>query len=172
MLMSDADSRDLPGPLEPPALQDVMSEFAHHIVNRLFSVGLSLDSAHSIVGNGPAGDRVAAATDEVDRLIREVRDHVFAGRGQGTQAGLAAESRRDGQERPAQTADRAALLQERMARTARALQAGAADYAALLEQRAGLTRQPQRMDYQVEIKWWRAFAEQAEQTAERWEQLP
>ena len=67
--MSDADSRNLPGPLEPSALQDAMSEFAHHIVNRLFSVGLRLDSARSIVGKGPAGDRVAAAADEVDRLI-------------------------------------------------------------------------------------------------------
>ncbi len=170
--MSDADGRNLPGPLEPPASQDAMSEFAHHIVNRLFSIGLSLDSAHSIVGNGPAGDRVAAATDQVDRLIREVRDHVFAERGQRTQADLARESRLDGQERSAPTADRVALLQERMARTARALQAGAADYTALLEQRADLTRQPQRMDYQVEIKRWRAFAEQAEQTAERWEQPP
>jgi hypothetical protein len=87
MLMSDADSQDMPGPLEPPVPQDAMLEFAHHIVNRLFSIGLSLDSARSIVGKGPAGDRVAAATDEVDRLIREIRDYVFAGRGQGTQAG-------------------------------------------------------------------------------------
>ena len=170
--MSDADSPNLPGPLEPPAPQDVMSKFAQHIVNRLFSVGLSLDSAHSILGDGPAGDRVAAATDQVDHLIREVRDYVFTERGQRTQADLPGESRRDGQERPAPTADRAALLHERVARTARALQAGAADYAALLEQRAGLTRQPERMDYQVEIKRWRAFAEQAEEMAGRWEEPP
>jgi hypothetical protein len=32
-----------------------MSQFAHHIVNRLFFIGLSLDSARSIVGNGPRG---------------------------------------------------------------------------------------------------------------------
>ena len=45
--MSDADRRNLPGPPEPPAPQDAMPEFAHHIVNRLFSIGLSLDSARA-----------------------------------------------------------------------------------------------------------------------------
>jgi hypothetical protein len=59
-----------------------------------------------------------------------------------------------------------------MARTARALQAAAADYAALLEQKADLTRKPGRMDYPAEIKRWRAFADQAEQMAKRWEQPP
>jgi len=57
-----------------------------------------------------------------------------------------------------------------MARTARALQAAAADYAALLEQKADLTRKPGRMDYPAEIKRWRAFADQAEQMAKRWEE--
>jgi hypothetical protein len=71
-----------------------------------------------------------------------------------------------------QTADRAVLLQERMARAARALQASAADYAALLEQKAGLARPPGRMDYPAEIKRWRAFAYQAEQMAKRWERSP
>jgi hypothetical protein len=72
----------------------------------------------------------------------------------------------------AQAADRAALLQEHMARTARALQESMAGYAALLERRADLTRQPGRMDHPAEIKRWRAFAEQAEQMAKRWEQPP
>jgi hypothetical protein len=120
----------------------------------------------------PAGDRVAAAAGEVDRLIGEVRDHVFAGRGHGTRAGLGRQSRRDGQEGSAPAADRVALLRERMARAARALRAGAADYAALLEQGAGPVRQPGRVDYPAEIKRWRAFAEQAEQMAERWKQPP
>jgi hypothetical protein len=48
-------------------------------------------------------------------------------------------------------------MHEHMARTARALQAGAADYAALLEQRADLTRQPRRMDYPAKMKRWRAI---------------
>ena len=126
-----------PGPAgEAASPDDTMTLFAEYIVNRLFSVGLGLDSALSIVGNGPAGDRVAAVTDEVDHLIRQIRDYVFAGRTQGTQPGLPWESRLGDQERPAPAADRAALPQERMTRTARALQESAADYAALLEQRS------------------------------------
>jgi hypothetical protein len=77
---------------ETASLDDTMVHFAEYIVNRLFSVGLSLDSAHSIVGKGPAGDRVAAAIDEVDRLIREIRDHLFTERTLGTQAGRPRES--------------------------------------------------------------------------------
>jgi len=54
-----------------------MSRFAADIVHRLFSIGLSLDSARSIVTKGPAGDRIAAATDEIDRTIRDIRTAVF-----------------------------------------------------------------------------------------------
>lgn len=54
-----------------------MPEFAGYVVNRLFSIGLRLESARSIVGNGPAGDRIAAATDELDRVIRDVRTAMF-----------------------------------------------------------------------------------------------
>jgi hypothetical protein len=160
MLMCGANGQDLPGPLEPAAPEHTTPEWAGYIVNGLFSIGLSLESARSIVGDGPAGDRIGAATDKVDRLIREIRHQVFAGHQQ------------EDQERPAQTADRAALLHEHMARTARALQASAANNAALLEQTAELSRQPQRTDYQAEIKRWRAFADQAEQMAKRWEQRP
>ena len=66
--------------------------------------------------------------------------------------------------------DPTALLNEHAARTARALRAAALDAGALLEQQAGLARRPGRMDDQAEIKRWRAFAEQAEQMARRWEQ--
>jgi hypothetical protein len=170
MLMSDAYGQDQPGPLEPAVPQNMMPEFAGYVVNRLLSIGLSLDSAHSIVGKGPAGDRIAAATGDVDHLIREIRDHVFAEHTQETLAGLPREPRQGDQERPAQTADRMALLQQHMARTARALQASAADYAALLEQGVDLTRPPGRTDYPAEIKRWRAFADQAEQMARRWKQ--
>jgi hypothetical protein len=58
----------------------------------------------------------------------------------------------DDRERSSQTADRVTLLDERMARAARALQASAAGYAALLERRADLARQPGRLDYLAEIK--------------------
>lgn len=179
--MSGGESQDPPGPVsgrpgherglarEAAYLDDTMAHFAGFIVNRLFSVGLSLDSAYSIVGKGPAGDRVAAAADEVDHLIREIRDRLFGERAQAAQAGLPRKSQPDDQERPARTADRA-LLREHLARTARALQANAMDYAALLERRADLNTPPQRVDYPAEIKRWRAFADQAGQMAERWEQ--
>lgn len=233
---------------EAASVDDTMSQFAAYIVNRLFSVGLSLESALSIVGKGPAGDRVAAATGEVDRMIgdirtvvfrlaadrenhpqgtwplppggyagrsgellagvvnsvsevgaflratadlpdaagprlaealrrlddvvQKVRDHVSAERSRATQPGPTWKSPLGGQERSAPSSDPAALLQERMARTARALQAAAADYVALLEQQAALTTQPGRMDYPAEVKRWRAFADQAAQMAERWEQPP
>ncbi len=65
-------------PLETAAPEDTMPDLADYIVNGLFSVGMNLESACSIVGDGPAGDRIAAATGKVDRLIREVRHHVFA----------------------------------------------------------------------------------------------
>jgi hypothetical protein len=145
--MSGSDGRDLPGALKPAASQDAMTEFAGYVVNRLFSVGLSLESAHSIVGGGPAGDRVAAATDEVDQLIKDVRAILLE-----------------------LTTDPAASLSDRLARTARALQTRALDAAALLEDRADIARRPSAMDYPAEIKRWQTFARQAEQMARRWEQ--
>jgi hypothetical protein len=64
--------------VHPPApFDETMSRFAGDVVNRLFSIGLSLDSTLSITGNGPAGNRIAAATDELDRLIRDIRTMVF-----------------------------------------------------------------------------------------------
>jgi len=223
------------------SLEEVLSEFTAEVVNRLFSVGLSLESARSIVGDGPAGDRVAVATGEIDRMIRDIRtimfslaadarnhspqrrpwppgghtaellgsvsdtifevgvtlqtaadqpgatagphiaealrrldevarairDHLFA---EPAQPGLAWRPARAGQQRPAPATDRAALLRERMAQTARTLQATAAGAAAMLEQHTDRARRPRRMDYPTEIKRWRAFAEQAEQMAQRWEQ--
>lgn len=57
--------------------EDKLPEFVGYVVNRLFSVGLSLESARSIIGEGPAGDRIEAATREVDRTIRDIRTTVF-----------------------------------------------------------------------------------------------
>jgi hypothetical protein len=68
--------------------------------------------------------------------------------------------------------DRPALLKERMAQMARAMQVRALDAAALLERQADLARLPARLDYPTEIKRWKAFAEQAEQMAKRFEQPP
>ena len=93
------------GPLSAASLEDTMSQFAEYVVNRLFSVGLSLESAPSIVGEGPAGDRVAAATGEVDRMIRDIRTITF---GRAADRGNQAPDRRPvppgGQCRPAATA--------------------------------------------------------------------
>jgi hypothetical protein len=149
MLMSDAGGPDLPVPREAAVPEDTMPEFVSDIVNRLFSVGLMLESARGIVRAGPAGDRIAAATDEVDRMIRDIRTAMF---------GLAE--------------DRPALPKERMAQAARAMQVNALNAAALLERQADRDRPPGRLDYPTEIKRWRAFAYQAEQMAKRWEQPP
>jgi len=135
------------GPLREVPAEDTVPEFAGYVVNRLFSVGLSLESARSVVGAGPAGDRIAAATGEVDRTIRDIRTAMFGG-----------------------AAEPAARLTERAARTARALQSAALDAAALLEQEAELARHIGQADYRVEVERWRAFAEQAAQMARRWEQ--
>ena len=147
MLMVAGNARDLPGPLEPAGPDGMTSEFTGHIVNRLFSIGLNLESARSIVGDGPAGDRIAIATGELDELIRDIRTTAF---GSAT--------------------DPLALLRKRSARTARELQARALEAASRLEREAETARQPSRMDYQAEIKRWRAFADQAERMASHWEQ--
>lgn len=145
----DAGLGDLSGQAIPEGTfpKDVMTHFAEYVVNRLFSVGLSLESAHSILGKGPAAERVAAATDEVDRLIGDIR---------ATMLSLAS--------------DPMALLKERAVHTAWALRAAALDAAALLEQQGDLAGRPGKLDYPTEIKRWRAFADQAEQMAKRWEQ--
>ena len=141
------DSRERGPGQEAASPENTLSQFAEYIAHRLLSVGLGLESAHSIIGKGPAGDRVAAVTDEVDRIVRDIRTLTFR---------LAT--------------DRTALLKQRMAQTARALEVAAADAAALLEQQADLARQPGQMDYPSEIKRWRAFADQAGHMARRWEQ--
>jgi hypothetical protein len=115
-------------------------------VNRLFSVGLSLESARSITGPGAADDRIAAAINETDQLISDIRTALLS---------LAA--------------DRPTLLRERLAQTARVLQIRALDAVAMLEERVGVAGLPGRMDYAAEIVRWRAFADRAEQMAKRWE---
>jgi GAF domain len=62
---------------QPASRDETMSQFAGDIVHRLFSIGLSLDSARGIAADGPAGDRIAAVTGELDRLIRDIRAIVF-----------------------------------------------------------------------------------------------
>jgi hypothetical protein len=54
-----------------------MSQFTGEIVYRLFSIGLRLENARSIVGKGAANDRIAAAADELERMIRDIRTTIF-----------------------------------------------------------------------------------------------
>jgi hypothetical protein len=72
MLMPDPYGQDPPGPLERTVPQDTMPEFAGYVVNRLSFISLSLESALSMAGQGPAGDQIAAVTGEVDNLPQDV----------------------------------------------------------------------------------------------------
>ena len=63
---------------EPDPLATVPEEFVDRVVRGLFAAGLSLASAQAIVGDGAAGDRVAAAVDELDRTIHEIRAMMFS----------------------------------------------------------------------------------------------
>ncbi len=139
------------GPTEPrrrAVSHDRIADFADYIVNRLFLIGLKLESARSITGEGPAGERIGTATDEVDELIGEIRTMVLD---------LPVES-------PSVLA-----LRGRMAHSARELQSRALEAAARLERQASAARRPTRLDLALEIKRWLAFAEQADQMARRWE---
>ena len=144
--MSADNGRGFPWPPESADPRDRMSEFAGYIVNRLFSVGLKLESAGSVVGDGPARDPLRAATGEIDQLINEIRGAAFN-----------------------PTADRWMGLKEHMAFAAREVQARALDAAARLERPANFVRQPSRLDHGAEIERWQAFADQADQMAKRWE---
>jgi len=146
--MCAGDNQDPSESAEPAVPLDTMSEFGGYVVNRLFSVGLNLDSAHSAVGDGAAGDRIALATNEVDQLIKDIRTSLL----------------------DVATNARELLMKGRLAKTARALQASALDTVAFLEDQADTATQPSRIDYPAEIKRWQSFAHQAEQMARRWEQ--
>lgn len=65
-------------PLPTGSLEDVTSQLLGEVVHRLFSVGLSLDSARSMIPNSAARDRVDPATDQVDRIIRDIRTIMFS----------------------------------------------------------------------------------------------
>ncbi len=144
-------------------------ELLDSVVRSIFSVGLLLEAAGDLPGDA-AAQRITAALGRLDDVVRDVRDHVLADRGQGIGPGRARRPPPDVLERSAAVRGRVASLRQRVAHTARALQVAAVDTAALLEQRAGLAGQPSRLDYPTEIKRWRVFADQARQMAECWEQ--
>jgi GAF domain len=57
--------------------ETALAEFAGEVVHQLFAAGLSLASAQALVGDGAAGDRVAAAINELDRAIRDIQTTVI-----------------------------------------------------------------------------------------------
>jgi anti-sigma B factor antagonist len=141
------------------------------VVSSIFNVGLALQGGT----NSPdrmAAQRITEALCRLDDVVREVRDHVFAEHGRGTQADLAWAPPPSVLERSAGAMNRAAVLQQRLVQTARALQCAATDTVALLEQQADLVGLPSRIDYPADIKRFRALADQAREIAERWDQQP
>ncbi len=144
-------------------------ELLDSVVHNIFILGLMLEAAGDLPRDA-AAQRVTEALGRLDDVVREVRDQVLAERGQGIRPGCAWRPPPDVLARSALARNRAASLRQRVAQTARALHFAAADTAALLEERADLLGQPSRLDYPTEIKRWRAFAHQAREMAERWEQ--
>ena len=118
-----------------------MSDFAGYVVNRLFTIGLKLESTRSIAGADPACEQIRAVAGEIDQLINDIRVTTLN-----------------------PTAHSEVTLKEHMAFTAREVQARALDAAARLERQAD-----EGLDHRAEIRLWQAFADQADWMAKRWE---
>ena len=128
----------------------------------------TIDLPHDVTAQ-----RITEALRRLDDAIREIRDHEFAQHGQASRDSgpdLTGRPPPVAPERSASATDRSALLRQRVAQTARALQFTAADTATLLDQHADMLRQQRtRTDYPSEIKRWQVLADQAGLMAERWE---
>jgi len=128
----------------------------------------TIDLPHDVTAQ-----RITEALSRLDDAVRQIRDQVFAKHGQASQdsrPGLTGRPPLLGPGRSASATDQSALLRQRVAQTARALQFTATDTATLLEQRADMLRQQlTRIDYPTEVKQWQVFADRAGLMAERWE---
>lgn len=153
---------------DPAARTDELLDVA---VGGIFDVGLILQTAVDLPRDVTA-QRIAEALRRLDEIVRKIRDHVLAGRGQSAGPGPVRKPSAHALERREQARNRLELLRTHVAQTARAVQSAAADTAKLLERRADLLSQPGRIDYPSEIKKWQVLADQAGQIAERWEQPP
>ena len=120
-------------------------ELLDSVVHNIFTAGLMLQAAGDLPRDA-AAQRITEALGRLDDVVREIRDHVLADRGQGIRPGRARRPPPDVPARPALARNRAASLQQRAAQTAHALHFAAADTAALLEQQADLLGQPARID--------------------------
>jgi anti-anti-sigma factor len=169
-----ADRREGPGrrrngaALAGTGAEDQLDSAVTNIFTAAMMLQASVDLPHDVTAQ-----RITEALGRLDDAVREIRDYALAKHGQSRRASGADLTRRLPPPvlGPSTSAtDRSALLRQRVAQTAQALQFTAADTAALLEQLADvLGQQPARVDYPTEIKRWRAFADQARQLAERWE---
>jgi anti-anti-sigma factor len=162
-----------PADLARPAAADPAnrtSELLDWVLTSIDNVAVSLQAAVGLPRDITA-QRIAEALRRLDDVARVIRLHELTERGRGTRPGPARRCPPDIQERSA-LGKRTALLHQRVAQTAQALQFAAADTAALLQQRADILGQPGRIDYPTEIKQWRVLADQAGQLAQRWEQRP
>jgi anti-anti-sigma factor len=144
-------------------------ELLNRVVASIFDVGLILHAAID-PPPGVAAQRVTEALRLLDDMVRDIRNHMFAERGQSIEPSEVRRTPPHILERSARAMKQAEWLQRHVAQTAQAVQSAAADTAALLEQRADLLGQPGHIDYPTEIKKWRAIADQAGKMAERWEQ--
>jgi hypothetical protein len=63
---------------QAPASSTELFASTFDVVNRLFSVGLTLTGLQALVGGGAAADRLAGAVDELDDAIRQIRTIAFS----------------------------------------------------------------------------------------------
>jgi anti-sigma B factor antagonist len=144
-------------------------ELLDSVVHNMFILGLIVPAATDLP-RGAAAHRITEALGRLDDVVREVRDQVLAARSQRIRPDSAWRPPPDVPERSASASSRSASLRQRLRQTAHALHVAAGDTAALLERHADLLGQPARIDCPAEVKRWRAFADQARQMAEPWEQ--
>lgn len=57
----------------PPTAGHIAPELALKLINRLFAAGLHLAALQSLLGDGALRERAAAAGEELDLLIRDIR---------------------------------------------------------------------------------------------------
>jgi anti-anti-sigma factor len=168
-LAAGAGRRQVHGDLRSPVTGRVAraEELLDLVVASMIDVGLILQAVIDLPPD-VTRQRITDALRLLDDAIREVRDHILAESGPGTEPDV----RWQVLERAALAKNHSELLRRHVAQTAQALHSAAADTAALLERRADLLGQPGCIDYATEIKRWRVLADQARRMAERWKLQP
>lgn len=90
-----------PDAVPPASLVEQLPAFADQIVSGLLAAALTLDSAKSMVPGGPAAERLAAAHEVIDRMLRQVRSFMVDGQLAG-RAGAAPRLTRPTRKAPAE----------------------------------------------------------------------